>query len=105
MADLTARLALAVDSNVYVVAVAFIVAGGSVESPRLELLPGLALYLHADLFGLIFALLASGLWIITSLYSVGYMRAGHYSHQSGYFACFAVCLSAAIWPSSSIIMA
>jgi multicomponent Na+:H+ antiporter subunit D len=73
-----------------------VLAGGNVESPHLELLPDLALYLRADLFGLIFALLASGLWIITSLYSVGYMRAGHYGHQSGYFASFAVCLSAAI---------
>jgi multicomponent Na+:H+ antiporter subunit D len=70
--------------------------GGVIESGRLQLLPGLALHLRADLFGLIFALLASGLWIITSLYSIGYMRAGQYQHQTGYFASFAVCLSAAI---------
>ncbi|MGQ4808851.1 Na(+)/H(+) antiporter subunit A [Candidatus Entotheonellaceae bacterium PAL068K] len=69
---------------------------GAVESVRLRLVPELALHLRVDLFGLIFALLASGLWIITSLYSVGYMRAGHYGHQTGYFASFAVCLSAAI---------
>ena len=58
------------------------------------MLPGWSLQLRADLFGLVFALLASSLWILTSIYSIGYMRAGHYTHQTGYFASFAVCLSA-----------
>jgi multicomponent Na+:H+ antiporter subunit D len=71
-------------------------AGGVIDSGSMQLLPGLRLQLRADLFGLLFALLASGLWIITSLYSIGYMRAGNYGHQTGYFASFAVCLSAAI---------
>lgn len=71
-------------------------AGGVVASPGLELFAGLSLELQADPFGLLFALLASGLWIVTSLYSVGYMRAGHYGHQTGYFLSFAVCLSATI---------
>ncbi len=69
---------------------------GTLEATYIELLPGFALHLRADLFGLIFALLASGLWLVTTLYSMGYMRHGHYEHQTGYFACFAVCVSAAI---------
>jgi multicomponent Na+:H+ antiporter subunit D len=68
----------------------------AVESLRFQLVAGLDFHLRVDLFGLIFALLASGLWIITSLYSVGYMRGGHYTNQTGYFACFAVCISAAL---------
>ena len=71
-----------------------VLAGGVIEATYAELLPGWSLHLRADLFGLIFALLASGLWILTSIYSIGYMRAGHYTHQTGYFASFAVCLSA-----------
>ena len=71
-----------------------VLAGGVIESSYLELLPGWSLQLRADLFGLVFALLASCLWILTSIYSIGYMRAGHYTHQTGYFASFAVCLSA-----------
>jgi multicomponent Na+:H+ antiporter subunit D len=39
---------------------------------------------------------ASSLWLLTSVYSVGYMRGGHYSHQTGYFASFAVCVSATV---------
>ena len=69
---------------------------GAVDATYIELLPGLSLHLKADLFGLIFALLASILWLITTLYSIGYMRHGHYGYQTGYFACFAVCVSAAI---------
>lgn len=68
--------------------------GGVIEASYLELLPGWSLQLRADLFGLVFALLAASLWILTSIYSIGYMRAGGYSHQTGYFASFAVCLSA-----------
>lgn len=71
-----------------------VLAGQSVEATYMELVPGLSLHLRADLFGIIFALLASGLWIITSVYSIGYMRSGHYGQQTVYFASFAVCLSA-----------
>ncbi len=71
-------------------------AQGAVEAVYIELLPSAALHLRADLFGLMFALLASGLWLVTTLYSIGYMRHGHYGHQTGYFACFAVAVSAAI---------
>ena len=70
--------------------------GGVIESSRLSLLPGVSLHLRADALGLLFALVASTLWLLTSLYSVGYMRAGKYANQTGYFASFAVCVSATI---------
>jgi len=66
------------------------------ESRSLEILPGWSLHLKTDPFGMVFALLAASLWIVTSLYSIGYMRAGGYTHQAGYFASFAVCVSSAI---------
>lgn len=71
-----------------------VLAGHTIEAAYIDILPGLSLHLRADPFGLLFALLASGLWIITSLYSLGYMRSGHYGHQTGYFASFALSLSA-----------
>jgi multicomponent Na+:H+ antiporter subunit D len=73
-----------------------VLGGAVVELTPLELVPGLALHLRADAFGLLFALVASALWLVTSLYSVGYMRAGGYGNQTGYFASFAVCVSATI---------
>jgi multicomponent Na+:H+ antiporter subunit D len=45
---------------------------------------------------MVFALLASSLWVLTTVYSIGYMRSGGYEHQTSYFASFAVCVSSAI---------
>ena len=43
-------------------------------------------------WGMLFALVASGLWIVTSLYSIGYMRAHDESNQTRFYACFAVAI-------------
>ncbi len=59
-----------------------------------ELATGIELVFRADLLGILFALLASGLWIITSLYSIGYMRGLDAHAQTRYFASFAASLSA-----------
>jgi len=45
--------------------------------------------LRADAFGTLFALLASVLWVATSVYSVGYLRATDEHAQTRYFAAFA----------------
>ena len=67
-----------------------VLGGGEVESSSLPLVPGVSLHLRVDSLGLLFALVAAMLWLITSVYSVGYMRAGNYTNQTGYFASFAV---------------
>jgi multicomponent Na+:H+ antiporter subunit D len=61
-----------------------------------EISPGISLALKADPFGVFFALIASGLWVLTSIYSIGYVRGLKEHKQTRYFACFAVCLSATI---------
>jgi multicomponent Na+:H+ antiporter subunit D len=73
-----------------------VLAGVPVETTPFPIVPGVALQLRADPLGLLFALVAAALWLLTSVYSVGYMRSGGYSHQTGYYASFAVCLSATI---------
>jgi len=60
----------------------------------IELVSGVPFVLRADALGMLFAVLASGLWIITSLYSIGYMRGNNETNQTRYFAAFAVSLSA-----------
>lgn len=70
--------------------------GESVEIHLLDLAPGLPLALNADPFGVFFAIIASGLWIFTSFYSIGYMRGAGEGKQTRYFASFAICLSATI---------
>ena len=59
-----------------------------------RLLPGVELALRADSFGVLFASGASLLWILTSFYSIGYMRSLEEHAQTRYFCCFALALSA-----------
>ncbi|WP_425155290.1 monovalent cation/H+ antiporter subunit D family protein [Candidatus Palauibacter sp.] len=59
-------------------------------------LPGLGLVLRLEPLGLLFALVASGLWIVTSLYSIGYMRGHNEAHQTRFYVCFAVSICAAM---------
>lgn len=61
-----------------------------------EIADGVELAFRTDAAGMVFACVASGLWILTSVYSIGYMRGHHEKNQTGYFAAFAVCLSSAI---------
>jgi formate hydrogenlyase subunit 3/multisubunit Na+/H+ antiporter MnhD subunit len=56
--------------------------------------PDLQLVLWADGLGLMFASLASFLWIITTIYSTGYMRGLKEHSQTRYFACFALVIGA-----------
>ncbi|WP_207592526.1 proton-conducting transporter membrane subunit [Halomontanus rarus] len=57
---------------------------------------GLEFGLRADRLGVLFALLASFLWIITSAYSVGYMRGLDEHDQTRYFAAFAASIATAM---------
>jgi multicomponent Na+:H+ antiporter subunit D len=59
-------------------------------------LPGIAIRLRVDAMGMLFALVSSFLWIITSLYSIGYMRGLQEHSQTRYFCFFALSLSATI---------
>ncbi|MFO7767933.1 MAG: monovalent cation/H+ antiporter subunit D family protein, partial [bacterium] len=61
-----------------------------------EIVPGAELALKVDPLGMLFALVASSLWILTSFYSIGYVKGAHEKKQTRYFASFAVCLSATI---------
>lgn len=58
-----------------------------------EILPGLPIAFEAEPLGMLFALVASGLWLVTSFYSIGYMRAHHEHKQTRFYACFAVALA------------
>ena len=73
------------------------VAGGQVYVSSLwTIAEGITLKLRTDSAGMVFACVASGLWILTSVYSIGYMRGHGEKNQTGYFAAFAVCLASAI---------
>lgn len=61
-----------------------------------KFVPGAAIKFKVDSLGMLFALVASFLWIVTSLYSIGYMRGLEEHSQTRYFSFFALALSATI---------
>jgi multicomponent Na+:H+ antiporter subunit D len=70
--------------------------GSRPEVLNLEVVPGLSLAFKVEPLGLLFALVASSLWIVTSIYSIGYMRGNGEPRQTSYYVCFAVALGSAI---------
>lgn len=70
--------------------------GSVYEWTLFKLTDTIGLTLRTDPAGMIFACLASLLWIPINFYSIGYMRNNHEAEQTGYFAAFAVCLGATL---------
>ena len=75
--------------------------GDSMGGEVLQIAPGLSLALRVDALGLIFALVASGLWILNTLYSIGYMRAHDEHQQTRFYSCFSIAIAAAMGASFS----
>lgn len=71
-----------------------VLAGGIPQLFVLEMLPGIALGFRVEPLGMLFALVASGLWIVNSVYSIGYMRGNDEPHQTRFYVCFALALAA-----------
>ena len=69
-------------------------AGGRPAVSLGEVVPGIAFAFKVEPLGMLFAALASGLWIVNSIYSIGYMRGNNEKNQTRFYTCFAIALSA-----------
>jgi len=56
------------------------------------LVPGIALELVVEPLGMLFAMVAAFLWLVTSIYAIGYMRVHHEENQARFYACFAIAI-------------
>mgnify|MGYP002629462671 CR=1 FL=1 len=65
------------------------------QTTIIEMSPGIDIMLRADAAGMIFGLLASSLWVLASVYAVGYMRVEHEQRQTRFFVAYALSLGAA----------
>lgn len=65
----------------------------AVTHSLLNITPGLSIAFHLEPLGLVFALLASGLWIITTIYSIGYMRGNSEKNQTRFYLFFAISIA------------
>jgi multicomponent Na+:H+ antiporter subunit D len=61
-----------------------------------EPLPGLSLAFSLEPLGMMFACIASFLWIINTIYSIGYMRGNNEKNQTRFYICFALAIAAAM---------
>ena len=73
-----------------------VLAGKTLYFEVFKIVKGVSLAFNVDAAGMVFACVASTLWLLTSIYSIGYVRGHGEENQTGYFAAFAVCISAAI---------
>ena len=71
-----------------------VMAGARPSLILFSLLPGLDIAFQVEPLGMLFALIASGLWIVNSLYSIGYMRGNKEAHQTRFFVYFAFSIAA-----------
>ncbi len=98
--NLREAASLATGVSLFAIVAGFILpvvqAGGRPHLGVVEVLPGLELAFEVEPLGMLFAMVASGLWIVTTLYSIGYMRAHHEKNQTRFYICFAIAISGAM---------
>jgi multicomponent Na+:H+ antiporter subunit D len=61
-----------------------------------EAFGGIEIAFLVEPLGMLFATIAATLWIVNSIYSIGYMRANNEPRQTPFYICFAVAISSAI---------
>jgi len=66
--------------------------GASINVQWWEILPGLQLSFNIEPLGMIFALIASFLWLVTTVYAIGYMRSHEEENQTRFYTCFAIAI-------------
>jgi len=67
---------------------------GHVYESRLTLMPGLELVLSADALSVLFVALSTVLWLVTTIYAIGYLE--HSPNRSRFFGFFSLCVSATV---------
>jgi multicomponent Na+:H+ antiporter subunit D len=90
-------LAAAVATFLCVLAILSNVGNGTTEPLVIgAVMPGLDLAFNVEPLGLLFAIVASGLWILTHLYGVGYMRGNDERDHARFFSAFSVAIASAM---------
>ena len=73
-----------------------VLSGARPSVTLLEIFPNLSITFTVEPLGMLFGLVASGLWIVNSIYSIGYMRGNNEKNQTRFYFFFAIALAGAI---------
>lgn len=73
-----------------------IMTGGTISIVLADFVPSVPIALKVDALGMMFALTASSLWLLSSIYAVGWLRALDSHAQTRFHLCFALTMTAAL---------
>ena len=90
---MTLLTATALAVNVYTL-LPDVLAGGRPATAWFSILPGIEMAFRIEPLGMLFAAVASLLWIVNSVYSIGYMRGNREHKQTRFYVCFALAIAA-----------
>ena len=105
-ANLRDTITFAAALATFAVVVSIALKVGNATTPKFvlfEVFPNIPIGFNVEPLGLLFGLVASGLWIVTHIYAIGYMRGNGESHHARFFACFSGAIAAALgiaWSSN-----
>ncbi|RRS08187.1 sodium:proton antiporter, partial [Pseudoalteromonas sp. J010] len=84
-------------SGICIILIILLITGvyqGQVFESRLPLLPDIDLVLHADALSLLFVALSVALWLLTTIYAIGYLE--NSPNRNRFFGFFSLCVFATI---------
>lgn len=94
--DITAFVAAIITFLIVISMAPAILAGKNLELTLFHTLPGVDFKFRVDALSMVFATIASFLWILASVYSVGYMRSAKEHAHTRFFGSFATSIFAAV---------
>ena len=96
MREGTTLLAAVIQFAIIISMTPVILSGRALTFRIIDIGAGIELGYRVDAFGLIFAITSSFLWILVSLYSIGYMRSLNEHAQTRYYFMFALAIFSAV---------
>lgn len=73
-----------------------VIEAGRPQITLFQVVPGLIFAFNVEPLGMMFALVAGTLWLVNSVYSIGYMRGNNEPRQTTFYICFAVAIAATL---------
>jgi multicomponent Na+:H+ antiporter subunit D len=95
MPDVRETLTLVACIGLCVITISMFMRVGAGDAPEMVVaqpMPGLEIAFRLEPLGALFAVMASVLWAVNSLFSIGYMRGAREANQTRFYMCFALAM-------------
>jgi multicomponent Na+:H+ antiporter subunit D len=95
MPDVRETLMLVACVGLCIITISMFMRVGAGDAPEMVIaqpMPGLEIAFRVEPLGALFAVMASVLWAVNSLFSIGYMRGAREANQTRFYMCFALAM-------------